>query len=119
MIHLIITPNIQVHAAILEDLVHPTEIVGKRIRYKSDGSKVLKVLLDPKDKTHVEYKLDTYTGVFPSHHFSNSPFSRQFSRFLVLEHSVEHIHGRLLLAASMFVFAAFIVAVYAVDGSTH
>jgi small subunit ribosomal protein S7e len=34
---------LQVHDAILDDLVFPTEIVGKRIRYKVDGSKVLKV----------------------------------------------------------------------------
>jgi Ribosomal protein S7e len=55
---------LQVHNAILEDLVHPTEIVGKRIRYKLDGSKTMKVLLDPKDRTNVEYKLETYSGAF-------------------------------------------------------
>lgn len=56
----------QVHSAILEDLVHPTEIVGKRIRFDADGGKVMKVLLDPKDKNIVEYKLETYAGEPPT-----------------------------------------------------
>jgi small subunit ribosomal protein S7e len=34
---------VQVHDAILGDLVYPTEIVGKRVRYKLDGGKTLKV----------------------------------------------------------------------------
>lgn len=36
-----------VHDAILEDLVHPTEIVGKHIRYRTDGSKLLKMYTRP------------------------------------------------------------------------
>lgn len=32
-----------VHEGVLEDVVQPAEIVGKRIRYRLDGSKIMKV----------------------------------------------------------------------------
>eukprot|EP00252_Welwitschia_mirabilis_P022714 TRINITY_DN6232_c0_g1_i1.p1 TRINITY_DN6232_c0_g1~~TRINITY_DN6232_c0_g1_i1.p1 ORF type:complete len:193 (-),score=37.01 TRINITY_DN6232_c0_g1_i1:326-904(-) len=53
-----------VHEAILEDLVYPAEIVGKRVRYRVDGSKIMKVYLDPKERNNTEYKLATFTGVY-------------------------------------------------------
>ena len=53
-----------VHANLLEDLVYPTEIVGKRQRYRLDGSRLLKVYLDPKDRNTTEYKLDAFAGVY-------------------------------------------------------
>eukprot|EP00310_Coccolithus_braarudii_P015620 CAMPEP_0183346598 /NCGR_PEP_ID=MMETSP0164_2-20130417/11663_1 /TAXON_ID=221442 /ORGANISM="Coccolithus pelagicus ssp braarudi, Strain PLY182g" /LENGTH=191 /DNA_ID=CAMNT_0025517899 /DNA_START=56 /DNA_END=631 /DNA_ORIENTATION=+ len=53
-----------VHEAILEDLVHPTEIVGKHTRYRLDGSKMIKGYLDPKEAANVEYKVDTFATVY-------------------------------------------------------
>lgn len=53
-----------VHNALLEDLVYPTEIVGKRQRFRLDGSRLLKIYLDPKDRNTTEYKLDTFAGVY-------------------------------------------------------
>ncbi|KAJ9608695.1 ribosomal protein S7A [Cladophialophora chaetospira] len=53
-----------VHDAILADVVYPVEIVGKRLRTKEDGSKVLKVVLDEKERGGVDYRLDTYSEVY-------------------------------------------------------
>merc|ERR1711975_104935 len=53
-----------VHDAMLEDVVFPSEIVGKRLRVRLDGSQLTKVLLDPKDKPNSEHKLDTFTAVY-------------------------------------------------------
>ncbi|XP_042416114.1 40S ribosomal protein S7 [Zingiber officinale] len=53
-----------VHDAILEDVVYPAEIVGKRVRYRLDGSKIIKIFLDPKERNNTEYKLTTFSGVY-------------------------------------------------------
>ena len=44
--------------AILEDLVFPAEIVGKRIRVKLDGSQLIKVHLDKNQQTTIEHKVN-------------------------------------------------------------
>merc|ERR1712071_604344 len=53
-----------VQDAILEDLVYPTEIAGKRTRVKTDGKRILKVFLDCKDQANVEGRLDTFAAVY-------------------------------------------------------
>jgi small subunit ribosomal protein S7e len=53
-----------VHDAILDDMLYPVEVVGKRIRVKVDGSKQHKVLLDPKDDQAVDGRLDSYQAVY-------------------------------------------------------
>jgi len=52
-----------VHEAILEDVVYPTQIVGKRTRVRVDGSKLLRVFLDAKDSTE-STRLATYAAVY-------------------------------------------------------
>ena len=51
-----------VHDAILEDLCFPSEIVGKRIRIKLDGTRTIKVHLDKSQQTNVEHKVSRLTG---------------------------------------------------------
>ncbi|XP_065187602.1 small ribosomal subunit protein eS7-like [Sycon ciliatum] len=53
-----------VHDSILEDLVYPAEVVGRRTRVKLDGSNLIKVHLDKSQQTNVEHKLDTFITVY-------------------------------------------------------
>ncbi|KAL7576760.1 hypothetical protein ACA910_005674 [Epithemia clementina (nom. ined.)] len=53
-----------VQDAILEDIVFPTEIVGKRTRVKLDGKRTHKIYLDSKDQANVEGRIDTYAAVY-------------------------------------------------------
>ncbi|KAG8085231.1 hypothetical protein GUJ93_ZPchr0010g8573 [Zizania palustris] len=53
-----------VHDGILEDVVYPAEIVGKRVRYHLDGGKMMKIFLDPKERNNTEHKLDTFSSVY-------------------------------------------------------
>merc|ERR1711865_584781 len=55
-----------VHESIMEDIVGPSEIFGKRTRISVDGTKLLKVYLDPldKNKENAEDKMETYAAVY-------------------------------------------------------
>lgn len=53
-----------VQEALLDDLVYPADIVGKRTRVKANGSHVLKVFLSQKEKTTLADKLDSLTAVY-------------------------------------------------------
>merc|ERR1711879_6326 len=53
-----------VHTAILDDLVYPAEIVGKRIRIRLDGSRLFKVHLDKTQQTNIEHKTETFASVY-------------------------------------------------------
>lgn len=46
-----------VYDAILDDLVFPAEIIGKRIRVKLDGKQIMKVHLDKTQQTNIEHKV--------------------------------------------------------------
>lgn len=53
-----------VQDSILDDIVYPTEIVGKRTRVKTDGKRIMKVFLDNKDQPNVEGKIETFAAVY-------------------------------------------------------
>mmetsp|Transcript_18280 Transcript_18280/g.39831 ORF Transcript_18280/g.39831 Transcript_18280/m.39831 type:complete len:189 (+) Transcript_18280:140-706(+) len=53
-----------VQDAILDDVVYPTEVTGKRTRVKTDGKRIMKVYLDPRDQANVEGRTDTYAAVY-------------------------------------------------------
>ncbi|KAL9191340.1 hypothetical protein ACHAXT_001046 [Thalassiosira profunda] len=66
-----------VQDAILEDIVYPTEITGKRTRCKVDGRRILKVYLDGRDQANVEGRTDTYAAVYGK--LTNKQVSFHFS----------------------------------------
>jgi len=53
-----------VHDSILNDLVHPSEVVGRRTRFRVDGSRQVRVLLSRKEQTNIESKLRTFGAVY-------------------------------------------------------
>lgn len=53
-----------VQEAMLDDIVYPTDIAGKRIRVKADGSRLLKVRLNPKDAAKYVEKTEAFRAIY-------------------------------------------------------
>nr|CAN78760.1 hypothetical protein VITISV_016594 [Vitis vinifera] len=47
-----------------EDIVLLAEVVGKRIRCRLNGSRIIKIFLGPKERDNTEYKLETFVVVY-------------------------------------------------------
>ncbi|CDU20384.1 hypothetical protein YYC_01170 [Plasmodium yoelii 17X] len=55
-----------VYDSVLEDIVSPSEIIGKRISMKADGKRVFKIMLDPKERQrdNIDEKLISFAAVY-------------------------------------------------------
>jgi len=53
-----------VHEAVLDDLVAPANIIGKRTRVRLDGSKFIRVTVDSVDKDFLEDKVDAIAQLY-------------------------------------------------------
>ncbi len=53
-----------VYDSYLEDLLYPATIVGKRVRYPKEKSRVFKVFVDQLDKESVEYKTQAIVSCY-------------------------------------------------------
>merc|ERR1711977_78461 len=69
-----------VHDAILEDVVYPAEITGKRIRHKMDDQKVIKAFLDRGSQTTIEHKTATFSAVYKRLTGNSEPGGRSEER---------------------------------------
>lgn len=53
-----------VNDALLEDLLYPATIIGKRTRFPKGKSRVFKVYVDPLDKETIEYKTNAIAACY-------------------------------------------------------
>ena len=58
------TTRTAVNEAIMADLVYPADVVAKRWRFRVDGSKVMKVFLDARDRKKTEGRLTIVAAVY-------------------------------------------------------
>merc|ERR1712223_2043679 len=54
----------QVHENVLEDIVFPSIIIGKRIRYKNDNKRFIKAFLNKSNQGDTEHKTATFSAVY-------------------------------------------------------
>ncbi|KAL0967641.1 hypothetical protein UPYG_G00254830 [Umbra pygmaea] len=94
-----------VHDTILEDLVFPREIVGKRIRVKLDCSRLIKIHLDKAQQNNVEHKEIEVGGSRKAIIFVPVPQLRSFQKIqvrLVRELEKEFSGKHVLFIAQLF-----------------
>ncbi|KAG8340456.1 putative Ribosomal protein S7e [Trypanosoma vivax] len=56
--------SVAVFENILNDLIFPCDVVGRRWRYRTDGGKMMKVFLDSRDRKRVEARLPLIAHVY-------------------------------------------------------
>merc|ERR1712176_1273994 len=56
--------NKHVHENVLEDIVYPSTIIGKRIRHKTDGKSFIKAFLNRSTQGDTEHKIATFSAVY-------------------------------------------------------
>lgn len=49
---------------ILNDLIYPCDVVGRRWRFRTDGSRTMKVFLDARDRKKIEARLAVIANVY-------------------------------------------------------
>jgi small subunit ribosomal protein S7e len=64
-----------VHESILEDVVYPSEICAKRTAIRTDGSKLIKITLDKKERADAEDKLHVFHHVYKTLTHKEAVFS--------------------------------------------
>eukprot|EP01015_Nassula_variabilis_P015937 TRINITY_DN23_c0_g1_i2.p1 TRINITY_DN23_c0_g1~~TRINITY_DN23_c0_g1_i2.p1 ORF type:complete len:245 (-),score=90.57 TRINITY_DN23_c0_g1_i2:89-823(-) len=53
-----------VYDALLDDLIHPASVIGRRIRYRTDGSSFQKIYVDANDRDLIEHRVEAIQQVY-------------------------------------------------------
>jgi len=66
-----------VYDALLQDIIYPAAVVGKRVRYPKGKARVFKVFVDKSDKNLIEYKLNAIVATYKA--FTNRELQVEFA----------------------------------------